>query len=303
MVGENGARVAQQPSIGVVVVAFNSAETIVPCLTSLLASTLVEKVVVVDNGSADDTLNRIAAQLEDARLEVIPMARNVGFSRATNRGAQATSAPLLALVNPDAVAHADTLPILRDALQEGGYWAVGPALFNRAGIRERSARRFPTEKNALFNWRYLRWMPRTRNRYVASFLMLEHDLAGAFECEWLSGAFVLVRRNVFDELGGFNPAYFLYYEEVDLFQRARASGYRCAFVGAATADHVIGHSARGVPVRAGFRRVAGFIRYYRTYLRPGLGSDFRFAVYLAAGVFVLEVVGRLRSGLQRLMPR
>ena len=248
---------------------FNSAGTILPCVTSLLASTLVEKVVVVDNGSTDDTLQRLST-IRDARLEVIPLQRNVGFSRGVNRGARATSAPLLAIVNPDAVSHDDTLAILRDALRSNEYWAAGPALLNPAGLRERSARRFPTEKNALFNWRYLQWVPRTRNRDVASFLMLERDLSESFPCDWLSGAFVLVRRTVFDSLGGFDPSYFLYYEEVDLFRRAQAQGHRCLFVGAATADHAIGHSASSVPMQAGLRRIAGFVRYYRRYLRSGL---------------------------------
>ena len=285
---------SSEPLIGAVVVTFNSSGTILACVTSLLASDLVEKVVVVDNGSTDDTLQRLST-LRDGRLEVIPLPKNVGFSRGVNRGAGATSAPLLAIVNPDAVCHADTLPILRDALRTRQCWAVGPALLNRAGLRERSARRFPTEKNALFNWRYLQWVPRTKNRDVASFLMLERDLTGTFECDWLSGAFVLVWRDVFDALGGFDPRYFLYYEEVDLFRRAQAKGHRCCFVGAATADHAIGHSASSVPLRAGVRRIAGFIRYYRAYLRTGLASDVRFATYLVAGVFFLEVFARMRS--------
>jgi GT2 family glycosyltransferase len=285
---------AEPLAVAAVIVTFNSAATIEDCLQSLLASDAVREVVIVDNRSADDTLARVA-RIRDERIHVIAMTENVGFSRGVNRGVAATTAPLLAVVNPDAVSHEATIETLRDALLSGQYWAAGPALINSRGARERSARAFPTERNALLNWRYQQAAPRTKNRHVASFLMLDRDLHDTFACDWLSGAFLLLRRDVFEELGGFDPSYFLYYEDVDLFRRARNRGHVCCYVGATTADHAIGHSSNTIPIRAGVRRVAGFIRYYRTHVRTGLWSDVRLAFYLAAGIVFLEVLAPLRS--------
>jgi N-acetylglucosaminyl-diphospho-decaprenol L-rhamnosyltransferase len=285
---------AESLAVAAVIVTFNSAATIEACLRSLLASDAVTEVVVVDNRSGDDTLARVA-RIADRRLRVIALPENVGFSRGVNRGAASTTAPLLAVVNPDAVSHDRTIETLRAALASGQYWAAGPALINSRGVRERCARAFPVERNALLNWRYLQAAPRTKNRRVASFLMLDRDLHDTFACDWLSGAFLLLRRDVFDELGGFDPAYFLYYEDVDLFRRAQNRGHLCCYVGATTADHAIGHSSNTIPIRAGLRRVAGFIRYYRTHVRTGVLSDLRLAFYMIAGIVFLEVLAPLRN--------
>lgn len=281
-------------AVAAVIVTFNSAATIEDCIASLLASPAVVELLIVDNQSTDETLARVA-RIDDARIRVIVMPENVGFSRGVNRGVAATTAPLLAVVNPDAVSHADTIEKLRDAIATGDCWAAGPALINSRGARERSARAFPTERNALLNWRYLQIAPQTRNRHVRSFLMLERDLHDTFACDWLSGAFLLLQRDVFDELGGFDPSYFLYYEDVDLFRRAKNHGHVCCFVGATSADHAIGHSSNTIPIRAGLRRVGGFIRYYRTHVRTGLWSDVRLALYMIAGIVFLEVLAPLRS--------
>jgi N-acetylglucosaminyl-diphospho-decaprenol L-rhamnosyltransferase len=281
-------------AVAAVIVTFNNAATIEACLESLLASPAVAEVVVVDNRSADDTLERVA-RIGDARVRTIAMTENVGFSRAVNRGVAETAAAFLAIINPDAVSHDGTIECLRDALASNGHWAAAPALLNLRGTRERSARAFPTERNALLNWRYHLAMPRTKNRHVAAFLMLDRDLRDTFACDWLSGAFLVLRRDVFEAIGGFDPAYFLYYEDVDLFRRARDRGYTCQYVGAVTAVHAIGHSSRRIPIRAGFLRVAGFIRYYRKHVRTGLRSDLKLAWYLGAGIALLEILARWRT--------
>jgi N-acetylglucosaminyl-diphospho-decaprenol L-rhamnosyltransferase len=284
---------SDSPSVAAVVVTFNSAGTIVDCVTSLLDSPIVTEVVVVDNDSRDETLLRLRP-IDDPRLRVVRMPANIGFGRAVNHGAAMTTAPLLAIVNPDARNHPGTLETLRDAIASRDVWAAGPALLNVRGERERSARAFATEANALYNWRYWQMDPGTRQKDVVSFLNLDRDMHETFECDWLTGAFVLAWRDVFDAVGGFNPAYFLYYEEVDLFLRARKLGHRARFVGTAEADHLIGLSAKTVPFRAAVWRIKGFIIYYRAHLRRGLWSDVRFAFYLVAGTAFLAIAPLLR---------
>jgi len=285
---------AESLAVAAVIVTFNSAATIADCITSLLASPAVAEMMIVDNQSTDDTLERVA-RIHDERIRVIVMPQNVGFARGVNRGVSETTAPLLAVVNPDSVTHIDTIEKLRDAVSSADYWAAGPALINSRGMRERSARAFPTERNALLNWRYLQIAPHTKNRHVASFLMLERDLHDTFACDWLSGAFLMLRRDVFDELGGFDPSYFLFYEDVDLFRRAKNRGHVCCYVGATSADHAIGHSSNTIPIRSGLRRVGSFIRYYRTHVRRGIWSDLRLAFYMIAGIVFLEVLAPLRD--------
>ena len=85
--------------VAAVVVTFNSAPTIADCVRSILASTIVRELVVVDNCSADDTLSRLR-EFRDERLRVIEMPRNAGFARASNEGTAVTTSPLIAFINP-----------------------------------------------------------------------------------------------------------------------------------------------------------------------------------------------------------
>lgn len=281
---------ASRRLIGAAVVTYNSAGTIERCVRSLFIAG-VSRVVVVDNQSSDTTVD-VLRSIDDARLTVIQAGENLGFGRATNRAAREVQEPLIAIVNPDAEALEDTFEVLERVLDDGRWWAVGPALLDGNGRREYSARGFPTIVGALFNRRFLAMFPRARFASLTRFLMLDHDLSTSFECDWLSGAFVLARREVFDELGGFDESYFLYYEDVDLFRRARDRGYSCAFVGEAVARHVIGGSSRSIVTKAAAWRVKSFLTYYRRYLRKGLFSDIKCGAALVTGV-ALEVVSRL----------
>jgi GT2 family glycosyltransferase len=271
-------------SIGVVIVTFNSAETIRSCVESALASNRVAHVVVVDNASSDDTVDHVPRL--DPRVEVVNTGANLGFGRAANLGAARLETEYLAFVNPDAVATPDVFDVLGKHFEthEERAWAAGPALLDDAGDREYSARGFPSIWSGLVNRRWLDHFPRSRNGELRRFLMLDADRNASFDAEWLSGAFIVVRRSVFEQLGGFDPAFFLYYEEIDLFRRARSLGYTARFVGEAVAHHSIGGSSRGISFRAAQWRVLSLRRYFLKHLRRGLGDSVVFWCATALGI-------------------
>jgi len=283
---------------GVVVVTFNSADTIQACLASALAVPRVDQVIVVDNGSTDETLALVRGFGE--RIELIETGANLGFGRAANLGAARGRSELITLLNPDATTTAATIDLLIAELERGGdrVWAVGPALLDREGRRDYSARGFPTARNGLVNRRWLIAFPRSRNAELRRFLTMDADRETSFDADWLSGAFLVVRRKVFEELGGFDPRFFLYYEEVDLFLRARQRGYAARYVGQAVATHAIGGSSRKVSVKAALWRVQSFHKYHRKHLRKGIADDLRFWGYSALGIALegLMMVRRVVGG-------
>lgn len=282
--------------VGVVIVTFNSAVTIAKAIASIAAADEVGTIVVVDNASTDATLERI----DRDRVVLLPQRENHGFGKASNIGAAQIAEPFIAFVNPDATASPDTFSRLTEAIEEAGpaTFAVGPALLNDAGERERSARRFPTIANAFFNWRYRQVFASSRNRAMTEFLMLDRDLTSTFASDWVSGAFLLCRTQDFREVGGFDEDYFLYYEDIDLCRRARERGQSAKFIGTAVAHHSIGGSSKSVSMLAGWWRVRGFLEFYRKWLRRGLGSDLAFGFLLLAGMG-LEILFRLRRRVEQ----
>jgi len=279
-------------SIAAVVVTHNSSDCIKECLNGLVASPLVTEIVVVDNGSTDETVATTRAH--DPRIRIMPLENNRGFAAAANAGAAIVEAPTLAFVNPDATILPAAVEVLLRTLQSNAtVWAVGPALLNDLGLREHSARGFPSEWSTLLNRRFLEMFPRSRNRELRRFLMLDSERTKIFECDWLSGALFFIRRTDFIASGGFDERFFMYYEDADLFRR-RASGRPVLFVGTAVASHAIGMSSRRIPIRSGLWRVRSAWRYYRKHLRRGVRTDAIYLIATACGV-LMEIASFVRK--------
>jgi N-acetylglucosaminyl-diphospho-decaprenol L-rhamnosyltransferase len=231
-----GARVA------VVTVSYGSADVLPTFLDSVpAASALPVEVVVADNkaGSAED----VAALVTAHGARHLPMSGNPGYGSAVN-AAVASLGPEIEWVlvsNPDLVmsAHAiDTLVATGD--EDGQIGAVGPATLTAEGDLYPSARAVPSLRtgvgHALFAnlWVDNPWTRRYRNDTVRS---SERRNAG-----WLSGSCLLVRRTAWDELGGFDPEFFMYFEDVDLGYRLGRHGYRNVYEPAAVVTHTGAHS-------------------------------------------------------------
>jgi N-acetylglucosaminyl-diphospho-decaprenol L-rhamnosyltransferase len=246
--------------IDAVVVSYQSAATLRECVTSLLAIPGVA-VTVVDNASPDDTL----ATIEDLDAETIRSSRNGGFSYGCNLGAARGNAPFLLFLNPDARMDAGALEALMEALTtdpEAGL--AGPKLLEDGELAW-SQRRFPrlrsTFAQALFLHRLLPRAPWTDE------LIRDPDAYGRpGSPDWISGACMLVRRDVFEAIGGFDERFFLYCEDTDLCRRVRDVGHAVRFVPAAEVRHVGGASSGAGETRAISARSR--ILYARKHLGP-----------------------------------
>ena len=232
--------------VSAVVVSYNSAADLPDCLRSL-RSEGVDDVVVVDNASADGSVEVVAHVDPDAR--VLQTGANLGFGTAANRGVAVTAGDHVLILNPDTVVEPGTVKALSEALdRDPGLAAVGPRLENVDGSLYPSVRRFP-DLMVAFGHAFLGlvWAanPATR-RY--RMLDWDHDQPSA-AVDWVSGACVLVRRTAFDMVGGFDEAYFMYVEDVDLCWRLGQAGWRIGYEPAGRVVHALGGSSRLVPYR------------------------------------------------------
>jgi GT2 family glycosyltransferase len=168
--------------------------------------------------------------------------RNRGFARAVNEGCRLSQGDWLLLLNPDMTLAPDFLDEVlaraqRLAASQPGVGVVGFRLANGDGSRQLSTGPFPTLAGTLA--RLLR--PRSRRKYAAP------PEAGPCSVDWVTGCCLLVRRACWDDLGGLDPDFFLYYEDVDLCRRARGRGWSVLFDPGPSAVHHDPLHARAVP--------------------------------------------------------
>ncbi len=224
----------------VVVVTWNSAGVLPAFLDSLVAATREPyEVVVVDNASPEGP----PVVADPVRLVASPV--NLGYGKGANLGAEGATGEVVVVANPDVVWAPGSLDLLLQALER---WpragCVGPAIRTVDGQLYPSARAFPSLGRGLGHavlgpfWPGNPW---TRS-YRAEAGSPVEGAAG-----WLSGSLMVLRREAFEEVGGFDPKYFMYCEDMDLCRRLAEAGWHNVYAPAAVITHVGGHATAGRP--------------------------------------------------------
>lgn len=223
--------------VGIVIVTYGSAREVGPCLDAALRTGA--SVVVVDNAGCEETAREVAAR----GAPLIRNSRNRGFAGAVNQGVRYLSNPLILLLNPDAVLQSDLRP-LADACRLPGVAAAGGMLLDAAGRPQTGfmVRRFPGAAALAFEALLLnRLWP--GNPVNWQYRCMGMDYSASQDVEQPAGAFLMVRREVWEELGGFDEGFHpVWFEDVDFCRRAAAAGYRIRFIPEAVAKHTGGHS-------------------------------------------------------------
>ncbi|HLY33177.1 MAG TPA: glycosyltransferase family 2 protein [Jatrophihabitantaceae bacterium] len=224
--------------VAVVVVTYSPGDALTTFLDSLpTATNRPVDVVLADNGSDDGSIQR-AAQRPDVR--VLATGANLGYGRAANLGVRETTAEFVAVCNPDIEwepGSLDQLLAAADRWPKGA--AFGPLIHTPEGAIYPSARALPSLGrgigHALFGW----WWP--ANPWTAAY-RVEREAPRERTAGWLSGSCLLLRRDAFDAVGGFDPGYFMYFEDLDLGDRLGRAGWQNVYVPAAVVLHTGGHA-------------------------------------------------------------
>ena len=242
-------------AIAAVVVSYNSEETLDECLQRLRDAAGVAAIRVVDNGSHDASMQVVQRHaLEDPRVRFIANPDNPGFAVACNQGATASDAPWLAFVNPDLMVEPDTLERLRAAaVSLGGEVLVGAVLHGEDGREDPVCRRHDPDFVAMLGSRAARNLAVPSSREPVQ------------RVEAISGALMLLPRALFERIGGFDEAYRLHSEDLDLCRRARLAGGAVAIANDAGVLHVRGVSSRPRPWFVAWHKHRGMWRYFRKF--------------------------------------
>lgn len=279
---------------GVVLVTHETREEVLGALASLQGHP--GPVVVVDAGSQDGTVETVRAAHPEALVLELD---NVGFGRGANAGAAALPADVdvVLIANADVRFGPDAVEVLSAALADDpGVALVGPRVRYPDGSHQASARRSPTFATALAHGAIGWAVPgNAATRRYHALDLTGPDVTEAVDVDWVSGCAFAVRRSDFGAVGGFDPGYGLFVEDVDLCDRLRARGRRIRFVPAALVEHRVGASTEQRPLRARIAHARALERYLSRpergparHLRPLLWPG------LAAWVAATSVAGALR---------
>jgi GT2 family glycosyltransferase len=225
-----------------VVVAYNSGELLRRCLAALGSES--GEVVVVDNASPQADARAACAEFPHVRL--IERATNDGFGTAANAGAAATSGRWILVLNPDAWPLGDALSRLVECAEgRPGLGAAGPLLFDPQGRAQRSTIRPPLSPAALAGWAaFPNGLSGAYGALRKATTLFRGEGTGA--AEFLQGAALLVSREAFDAVGGFDESFFMYGEDADLCARLRDAGWGVELCPPARFVHVGGASTEAL---------------------------------------------------------
>jgi GT2 family glycosyltransferase len=246
---------------------------------------LAPRTVVVDNASTDLSLHSLdKLQLP---LTLVRNDRNRGFAAACNQGAKGSTAHYLLFLNPDTRLSPGALAgsvALMDRPEHQHTGILGIQLVDASGAVTPTCARFPTPGRFVST---MLGLDRALPRIFLPHFMVEWDHRDSREVDQVMGAFFLIRRSLFEALGGFDERFFVYFEEVDLAVRARALGWRSFYLSDVQAYHRGGGVTQQVkPARLFYSLRSRILYAYKHF-------NYRTATLLALGTLFVEPVSRV----------
>jgi len=276
------------PRCSVIVVTYNSAATIEGCLRALASQDC--EVVVVDNASQDDTVERALALVKQIPLQLITLSCNMGFAGGVNEGVRAAGSDVLLILNPDAVAEPSAIDAILTCFLKTAAGAVGGALIGSDGQPERgfAFRRLPTLTSLLFEVLLINqvWSGNPVNR---RYRCLDADYSRGQPVEQPAGACLAVTRAAWDAVQGMDPDFYpVWFEDVDFCCRLLRSGATIFYCPEARFRHSGAHSVGKLEFRdKQMFWYRNMVRYATKHFAAVSVAILRLAIFAGMGVRML----------------
>lgn len=214
-----------QEKISIIIISYNSKDYVVDCIKSIIYTCydFIPEIIVVDNNSSDNTVEVINQLFPD--VIIIENSENFGYAKAINIGAKNASGDYLILSNADVIYRKNSIQELVKVIKSKDASICGPQQVFPDGRFQRSFGYFPSKKRAFFDLLGI-------TKFVQFTKKKEYKRANQlpYRVEYIDGAVLCTKRNIFDDLGGFDESYFFYSEEVDFCYKAHLSGLKCSII-------------------------------------------------------------------------
>lgn len=243
--------------ISVIIVTYNNQNEINDCLKSVFNKNSDVEIIVVDNNSKDDTKHLIKTFKD--KIKLIELKENLGFGKACNLGAKNSIGEYLIFLNPDTIILGkDFFVKLASCLEQNKeYGLIGPAIVNHDKLIQESVRNLPDVSGAFKE--YILGQTGAYDFYLPACQNL-------CEVESLVGACMIIRKDIFEKLGGFDNKYFMYFEDLELCKSVRRIGLKVGYLPNLEIEHKVGASGFGKPTssfaRISAKKYFGSFQYY-----------------------------------------
>ena len=276
-------------TVDIIIVNRNSGPLLRECLESIVGARRervdLMRVMVLDNLSKDGSCDGIESL--PLPLTLIRNPTDRGYGATCNRGAAASRADYLLFLNADARLYDDTVEVsvdFMDSLSGSGVGICGVQLVDDTNCVSRSCARFPRARDFIGkSFGLEKLLP----RYFRGMFMTEWDHRDTREVDHVMGAYALIRRAVFTELGGFDERFFVYLEDLDLSLRAAERGWRTVYLAEAQAYHKGGATSKQAPATSLFYALRSRIQYAYKHF------DWWSATAVLGAVLVIEPLTRI----------
>jgi O-antigen biosynthesis protein len=287
------------PRISVVIVNYNVRDLLESCLHSVVSAleAVPGEILVVDNASDDGSADMVRQKFPGAVL--IESDRNLGFARANNLALARARGAYLLLLNPDTLVQEDTLQTMLSFFEtHPATGMAGCKILTPDGSLEPACRRsFPSPWVAFTKLAGLGTLFR-RSRIFARYNLTYLDEDATYEVDAISGSFMLLRREVYAQIGGLDESYFMYGEDLDWCYRVQKAGWRIHYVHATKIVHYGGESTR----RSSIDAQAVFYEAMELFVKKNLHPPAPLALLITLGIRLRLLLSRSAPLLRRVAP-
>jgi hypothetical protein len=258
--------------VSIIIVSWNVAELLTACLDTILESPVavnepdrdkpIVEIIVLDSASSDATVSIL--QERYPQVSLLAQSKNIGFTHGNNIGFKAAQGRYFFLLNPDTEIIDDAIPQMVKYLDENPkIGIVGPHTLNTDGSYQSSRRHFPTKSLAFFESTWLQdFAPKAM---MDDFYVHNAAEDAVIEVDWMQGSALMVRREVYEQIGGLDEGYVMYSEEMDWQKRAKDAGWQVVFLGTATIIHHGGKSTEQIGAQKHIWFQESKLRYFRKH--------------------------------------
>ncbi len=253
--------------LSIIIVSWNVCDLLRKCLQSIEQGkgNLNVEVIVVDNASSDGSQDMVRDEFPTVKLEA--QSENVGFPRGNNLGLEIANGSHFLLLNPDTEVLGDALSILIQYLENHpAVGLVAGQLLNPDRSTQSSIRRFPTVAIGIFESTWLQGLaPR---RLLDRYYFADAPADTPLEVDWVVGACMMVRKEIIEQVGLLDEAYYMYSEELDWCKRIKTAGWQVVYLPTAEIIHHVGKSSEQAVAERHVNFQRAKLRYFRKFHGP-----------------------------------
>lgn len=276
--------------VSAIIVTCNSAERIVSCL-KILSDEIIRvggEIIIFDNHSHDSTVKSVNAITPSAI--VIESRKNIGFAAAVNKASGSAQGKYLLFLNPDVILDHDSIKILMDSMvEQPSAGAVVARMRDSDGFFQPTCRNFPTIGNIFFSRGSILSLlgGNQDDKYTLG------DFSQPAEVPAASATCIMMERDFFASIGGFDGRFFLFMEDTDLCFRTRQAGRKIYFIPGAGGIHFWGESSDISPIRRSWHHHISVWRYFLKHYPNG------FSIFFLPLALMVNFLGRVMIGSRR----